>query len=146
MVRRTEARKIVESIVELSLSFSRTIKFHPELEKLRAVELYTLFYLIRHGPCKMKDLAEALSMTKANVTHLIDSLEEKGFVKRTKDESDRRATLLRVTEHGEKVYNELLEELSRLVEKVTAKLSQEDLSLISRGFERFVALFANSRG
>lgn len=141
-----EARKIIESIVELSLGFSRTIKFHPELEKLRAVELYTLFYLIRYGPCRMKDLAEALSMTKANVTHLIDSLEKKGFVKRTKDESDRRATLLRVTEHGEKVYNELLEELSRLVEKVTAKLSQEDLSLISKGFERFVALFANSRG
>lgn len=141
-----EARKIIESIVELSLSFSRTIKFHPELEKLRAVELYALFYLIRHGPCRMKDLADALSMTKANVTHLIDSLEKKGFVKRTKDESDRRATLLRVTEHGEKVYNELLEELSKLVEEVTAKLSQEDLSLISRGFERFVILFADSRG
>ncbi|KAF2957164.1 hypothetical protein AS159_08990 [Thermotoga sp. Ku-13t] len=141
-----EARKIIESIVELSLGFSRTIKFHPELEKLRAVELYTLFYLIRYGPCRMKDLAEALSMTKANVTHLIDSLEKKGFVKRTKDESDRRATLLHVTEHGEKVYSELLEELSKLVEEIMAKLSQEDLNLISKGFEKFIALFANSRG
>ncbi|MBC7123463.1 MAG: MarR family transcriptional regulator, partial [Pseudothermotoga sp.] len=105
-----ESRKIIESVVELTLRFSRMIRFHPELEKLRAVELYALFYLLRYGPCKMKDLADALSMTKANVTHLVDVLEKKGFVKRTPDEFDRRAIQLRVTEHGERVYNELIEE------------------------------------
>ncbi|WP_448521299.1 MarR family winged helix-turn-helix transcriptional regulator, partial [Pseudothermotoga sp.] len=108
MVIDVDGRKIIESIVELTLRFSKAIKFHPELEKLRAVELYALFYLIKYGPCKMKELADALSMTKANVTHLIDTLEKKGFVKRTPDESDRRVIQLCVTQHGERVYNELI--------------------------------------
>lgn len=141
-----ESKKIIESIIELSLRFSQMIRFHPELEKLRAVELYALFYLFKYGPCKMKELADALSMTKANVTHLVDVLEEKGFVRRTPDESDRRVTLLRVTEHGEKVYNELIEELSKLAERVMNEVNSEDLALISKGFEKFLALFSNSKG
>lgn len=141
-----ESRKIIESVVELTLRFSRMIRFHPELEKLRAVELYALFYLLRYGPCKMKDLADALSMTKANVTHLVDVLEKKGFVKRTPDEFDRRAIQLRVTEHGERVYNELIEELSKLVEKIVAELDPKDSTLIYEGFEKFLAFFTDSKG
>lgn len=141
-----DGRKIIESIVELTLRFSKAIKFHPELEKLRAVELYALFYLIKYGPCKMKELADALSMTKANVTHLIDTLEKKGFVKRTPDESDRRVIQLCVTQHGERVYNELIEELSKLVEKVASKLNPDDSMLISKGFEKFLAIFIDSKG
>jgi len=141
-----DGRKIIESIVELTLRFSKTIRFHPELEKLRAVELYALFYLIKYGPCKMKELADALSMTKANVTHLIDTLEKKGFVKRTPDESDRRVIQLCVTQHGERVYNELIEELSKLVEKVASKLNPDDSMLISKGFEKFLAIFIDSKG
>jgi DNA-binding MarR family transcriptional regulator len=141
-----DGRKIIESIVELTLRFSKAIRFHPELEKLRAVELYALFYLIKYGPCKMKELADALSMTKANVTHLIDTLEKKGFVKRTPDESDRRVIQLCVTQHGERVYNELIEELSKLVEKVASKLNPDDSMLISKGFEKFLAIFIDSKG
>jgi len=110
------------------------------------VELYALFYLIKYGPCKMKELADALSMTKANVTHLIDTLEKKGFVKRTPDESDRRVIQLCVTQHGERVYNELIEELSKLVEKVASKLNPDDSMLISKGFEKFLAIFIDSKG
>ncbi|WP_448522777.1 MarR family winged helix-turn-helix transcriptional regulator [Pseudothermotoga sp.] len=141
-----DSRKIIESIVELTLRFSKAIKFHPELEKLRAVELYALFYLIKYGPCKMKELADALSTTKANVTHLIDTLEKKGFVKRTPDESDRRVIQLRVTQHGERVYNELIEELSKLVERIMSSLDPNDSIVISKGFEKFLEIFIDSKG
>ncbi|MCX7812360.1 MAG: MarR family transcriptional regulator [Pseudothermotoga sp.] len=137
-----EGRKIVEAIIELTLTFSKMIKFHPELEKLRAVELYTLFYLLRHGPCKMKDLAQALSMTKANITHLVDALERKGFVQRILNDLDRRIVHVYVTNYGKKIYDELIEELSKLVENVASKLKPADLVIISRGFEKFLAEFS----
>jgi len=146
MVIDVDSRRMIESIVEITLRFSQMIKFHPELEKLRAVELYALFYLIKYGPCKMKELADALSMTKANVTHLVDVLEKKGFVKRTPDESDRRVIQLRVTQHGERVYNELIEELSKLVDRVVAELDPDDSMLISKGFEKFLEIFTDSKG
>lgn len=137
-----DGRKIAEAVVGLTLTFSKMIKFHPELEKLRAVELYTLFYLLKYEPCKMKDLAHALSMTKANVTHLIDVLERKGFVRRNPSNSDRRIIHIQVTEHGKRVYNELMEELSKLVEMVSSKISPDDLALISQGFEKFLSAFS----
>lgn len=137
-----DGRKIVEAVVGLTLTFSKMIKFHPELEKLRAVELYTLFYLLKHEPCKMKDLAHALSMTKANITHLVDALERKGFVRRNPSDSDRRIIHIQVTEHGKKVYNELIEELSKLVETVSSKINPSDLALISQGFEKFLSAFS----
>ena len=146
MVIDVDSRRMIESIVQITLRFSQMIKFHPELEKLRAVELYALFYLIKYGPCKMKELADALSMTKANVTHLVDVLEKKGFVKRTPDESDRRVIQLRVTQHGERVYNELIEELSKLVDRVVAELDPDDSMLISKGFEKFLEIFTDSKG
>ncbi len=54
----------------------------------------------------LHDLGEVLLMTRANVTGLIDHLEEKGLVKRVIDSSDRRARFARITKKGEGLLDE----------------------------------------
>lgn len=54
------------------------------------------------GPQRMADLASALDVTPRNVTTLVDSLERDGFVRRRPHPTDRRATLIELTDsaHG----------------------------------------------
>src|SRR5919202_4091143 len=52
------------------------------------------------GPIIMSDLGEELGVTPRNVTKLVDELEAEGLVRRLPHPSDRRATLLELTEQG----------------------------------------------
>jgi len=52
------------------------------------------------GPSNQQSLAAALSVSPRNVTGLVDALESGGFVDRRPHPSDRRATLVTLTERG----------------------------------------------
>jgi DNA-binding MarR family transcriptional regulator len=54
------------------------------------------------GPQRMADLASALDITPRNVTTLVDGLERDGIVHRRPHPTDRRATVIELTEsaHG----------------------------------------------
>lgn len=65
-----------------------------------------------------KDMAEVMGKDKSAILRLIDSLEEKGLVRRVADIKDRRKNYLMVTKLGQrvidqymKVYFDLMEEL-----------------------------------
>lgn len=67
----------------------------PRLRLLNAVHC--------HGPQKMADLAEALTVTPRNVTALVDGLEAEGLVRRVPHATDRRVTLVELTCSPERV-------------------------------------------
>lgn len=72
---------------------------------------FNILMNLRHGPpegMQLHDLGELLLMTRANVTGLIDHLEEKGLVRRIVDASDRRARFARITKKGETLMDELV--------------------------------------
>jgi DNA-binding MarR family transcriptional regulator len=50
-----------------------------------------------HGPQKMADLADALSVTPRNVTALVDGLEAEGLIRRVPHSTDRRVTMVELT-------------------------------------------------
>ncbi len=59
--------------------------------------LRLLYSVLCHGPQKMADLAEALTVTPRNVTALVDALEGEGLVRRVPHSTDRRVTLVELT-------------------------------------------------
>ena len=61
-----------------------------------------LFVLHQRGPIVQRELSQALRCTPRHVTGLVDSLEAQGWVARTPHPKDRRATLVSLTERGEK--------------------------------------------
>lgn len=70
-----------------------------------------ILMLLRHGPCEgmqLHDLGELLLVSRANITGLMDHLEEKGFVKRVIDVQDRRARYARITKKGETLLDEFM--------------------------------------
>jgi DNA-binding MarR family transcriptional regulator len=52
------------------------------------------------GPQKMRVLADDLGLTPRNITDAVDALETEGLVRRTAHPTDRRATLVELTEAG----------------------------------------------
>jgi len=65
----------------------------PSTSRLRLLES-----LQCEGAQKMSDLADALGVTPRNITALVDGLEEEGMVRRVAHPTDRRATLIELTD------------------------------------------------
>jgi DNA-binding MarR family transcriptional regulator len=62
-----------------------------------------LWLLHRTGPRTQRELSQMLKCTPRNVTGLVDALERAGFVERTAHPSDRRATVVRLTDRAQSV-------------------------------------------
>ena len=59
-----------------------------------------LMHLRTEGAGSMVDIARALAVTKHNVTQLVDALEADGSVRRRPHPTDRRVTLVEITDAG----------------------------------------------
>ncbi len=75
------------------------------------------------GPAKMKTLADGLGLSARNLTAVADSLEGEGLLRRVAHPSDRRATLLELTDDGQVAADESLgprlAEISRLFDELS---------------------------
>lgn len=64
---------------------------------LNAHERLALAALWAHGPLTMTDLGTWIPLSRAAVTTLVDRMEESGLVRRGSDASDRRRTVVEIT-------------------------------------------------
>lgn len=92
-----------------------------------------LLELQRHGrPMHPKEIAEALLLDKSSMVRILRTLEEKGFVTRTPDETDRRAFFVTLTDAGETRLQEVMR-LSRGIEqRAISGVAAEDLATTQR--------------
>jgi DNA-binding MarR family transcriptional regulator len=77
-------------------------------------------------PLRMTELADRLGIVPRSLTTVIDALEEAGLVRREIDPRNRRAILLRLTERGAAVRDDLREARRRAAEELFAPLSAAD--------------------
>jgi DNA-binding MarR family transcriptional regulator len=84
--------------------------------------------LITRGdePLRMTELAERLGIVPRSLTTVVDALEEAGLVRREIDPRNRRAILLRLTDHGAEVRDGQREARRRAAEDLFAPLSADD--------------------
>jgi DNA-binding MarR family transcriptional regulator len=65
---------------------------------------------------RLTELAERALMTKQTVGEVVSDLEQRGYVERVADPSDRRAKIIRFTERGQQAYavgRQLIDEIER---------------------------------
>jgi DNA-binding MarR family transcriptional regulator len=67
-------------------------------------ELRILELLGDAGPQMMRSLAEHVNLAVNSITSLVDSLEQKGLVTRTRSETDRRVINVQLTDDGKRAY------------------------------------------
>ena len=97
-----------------------------------------LFHVAAHPGCRMGDVGKAFGVTLPAVTHLVDRLEQKGFITRAGDPADRRAYVLEVTRAGGTLVDELHAMRLRGLESVLARMAADDRTRVVRGLEALV--------
>ena len=78
---------------------------------LGATESQAISYLAIHGARGQSELARDLSLTSSAATALVDRLERHGAAERARHPSDRRRTIIRLTERGTQLAAECQEPL-----------------------------------
>ena len=85
---------------------------------------------------KVTDLSQRLNITPAAVTHMLNSLEEEGYIERLRDFKDRRVVMVRPSAKGieilEKGKKEFLERFSGLVEYLGEEDAKELIRLLNK--------------
>ena len=82
------------------------------------------------GRMRISDLAAHESMGAPVATRIVTSLEELGYVTRTYDETDKRATYIEISTLGGIVLNELWNERTMGLNTRIEKLSKSELELL----------------
>ncbi len=78
------------------------------------------------GPLKMCEIAEKLLMSGANVTGVVDRLEEKGLVRRVMEADDRRTYHIHLTDSGGKLIAEIFPTHAEKIRLATRALSTKE--------------------
>lgn len=94
---------------------------------LTTARTHLLWELHRLGPSTQQTLATALNVTPRNVTGLVDTLEAGGFVDRRPHPSDRRATLVTLTELGTKTTAEMARDRELIASELVAGFGDHQL-------------------
>ncbi len=87
-------------VLELTLLLGRDATENLTRMGLTEARAHLLWELRTLAPCTQRELATALRVTPRAVTALVDGLAETGFVTREPCPTDRRATLVTLTEQG----------------------------------------------
>ena len=101
--------------------------------------LRALRVLSRHGPLRLSRLSDQLHIAPRSATEVTDALESRGLVERQPDLTDRRATLVQLTEHGRSVLDAIRAARGSEAERLFSQLSpadQADLARILRQLRR----------
>jgi DNA-binding MarR family transcriptional regulator len=109
---------------------------------LTFTQLRGLSVLARKQPQRMSDLAEALDMTPASASALIDRMDQRGFVTRRSDPNDRRTVLVELSRRGQRILDVMergsSDHFGRLIEKMTPA-ERDALATTLRAFLRISA-------
>jgi DNA-binding MarR family transcriptional regulator len=113
---------------------------------LSMAQLNILYTLQRCGEMPMSRLAEMLNVSLSNATGLIDRIEERGLVERSRVPEDRRIVLIRVTPDGERMLGEIDALSDGLLRSVLDRLDRSELAAVAGAFGSLREALATAAG
>lgn len=113
-----EIRYQIRRFLRCSEEAARAVELEPQQHQL----LLTLIGLPEGKPATVSALAERLQIRHHSAVGLIDRLEERGLVARSRAETDRRQVFVRLTPQGEAVLRDCLERHREALHSASAEL------------------------
>jgi DNA-binding MarR family transcriptional regulator len=126
-VERTDRVELAQTLRELTLSFLRDAPRH-DLSRAAAG---VLSVLDRLGPQRITALAEREAVSQPSMTGLVQRLESLGYLERSADPGDGRASLVSVTAAGLAALESRRRLHDQIIDDRLAALSEEDLRALA---------------
>lgn len=101
-------------------------------------QLKALLLISEESGIRMRELARRLGGSFSNATVLVDRLVERGLVERLPEPQDRRVVLVRATEEGQHIIEQLVTSWRALSAPLLEALAPEDLATVSEAFRVLV--------
>lgn len=119
------------------------LRLSPQLNrgKVSYPQFFLLAYLAEEECLSMSNIAKMMGHSTAAATGMVDKLQELGHLKRYTAASDRRKIMVRITEQGrelvQQMRNNIAEDLSKMMAQSSAE--QDSMGRASRALNRHAA-------
>jgi DNA-binding MarR family transcriptional regulator len=123
----------LDRLLELVVLLSEDMRESLAREGLTVPRAHMLWLLHHRGPSTQRALAAALKVTPRNVTGLVDGLVASGHVTREPHPTDRRATLVSLTERAAATLAEMDAAHRRLSELLFADMTERQYRAFAAG-------------
>lgn len=127
-------RRIFQAVTECSRAAERETE-------LTGPQLWTLKILERNAPVRVSELARHMFLRPATVVGILDRLQAKGLVTRTRSKVDRRAVDLELTEAGRTLVANAPEVAQVVLIKGLEQLSEQQFTQVMEGMRHMVRIF-----
>jgi MarR family transcriptional regulator, 2-MHQ and catechol-resistance regulon repressor len=127
------------TLVRASDSVLSKTAAHLESEGVTMGQFAVLEALLHLGPLCQHALAAKLLRSGGNMTLVVDNLQRQGWVKRVRQEKDRRMVQIHLTPKGRRLIARIFPEHAKVIARVMSELTaeeQEDLRRIARKLGR----------
>jgi DNA-binding MarR family transcriptional regulator len=136
---RSNARPLVGEVVDVLTSWGPR-DFIGAFQRWHAgsvslIHLNVLILLEGTGPLPMSRLAEALDISVASITGVVDRMEARGLVARRRDAADRRVILVEPAEGGRRLFADIDARRRKGLGKLLEKLSDAELTGLLHGHQ-----------
>jgi MarR family transcriptional regulator for hemolysin len=125
--------------IPIGLQLSRTARaVSHEFERAMAdaggsASAWQVLLLVRSGQWgTQSDLAKAMGVTGATMTHHLNALEAQGMVRRWRDESNKRVQQVELTTQGVELFDRLREAAVSHDARLRARLSERELAQLAK--------------
>lgn len=113
-------------LVVAMATVARRLKPRPGDSPLDPASVWVLHHVEAQAPLRVSELARGMGLDSSTVSRHIRNLEENGYLSRTDDPDDRRATRIGLTERGRAVLDESMRARAAIIDAATADWSEAD--------------------
>ena len=132
-----DTARYVEKIATLFGKIVARMQLDAEAEGigLTPSQVHGLAYLFHHGETSVGDIAHGLGISHPAAVKMVDRLRKKAFVSRVESLTDRRVSLVELTETGREMVERILSRRTQSLSGALARLDQNQLENVMRGLE-----------
>jgi DNA-binding MarR family transcriptional regulator len=131
----TTGQRLLLALMTISRRIRARTAHDSELDPASAILLH---HVAEGAPLRVSTLARCARLDSSTVSRHVRHLEELGYLARSGDPEDRRATRLRLTEAGRARLDEAMRAKAALVDRATADWPQEDRDQLTALLTRLV--------
>ncbi len=124
-----QAGNFISQIKRLSDRIFERILADRKIDAFNGAQGRILYALWQGEAISLRELADRTGLAATTLTSMIDRMESAGLVCRTPDKSDRRKTLLTLTEKSQSLYQDYLDVSDRMSEIFYSGFSEKEIRL-----------------